>query len=275
MSYGASAYSPIWESMAGYARPQYIKSYKKFRTADELALSFRNEFSRGLVLYLPFVRFVPYRADTITRVFDRSPFSNHGTIIGAVWHTLPNGKSVLSCDGVDDYIVILNSTSLNPTDAITVAAWVKPSYFSGTGSDPIVDKAYYYHGGRFYQYHLFLVGYAYYKNPGRYGFSISIGGTLRELNSGEDLYDVDKWNFIVGTYDGEAIKLYRNGVLTNMVEGVFGQIDTYSTNLFIARFRNLVYCLPVVIGELRIYNRALSESENRRLFNLTRVFYGV
>jgi len=86
--------------------------------ADELALSLRETISRGLVLYLPFVRFISHRADTITKVFDRSPFGNHGTIYGAVWQTLPSGKSALSFDGVDDYCYD------EATEVLTLRGWI-------------------------------------------------------------------------------------------------------------------------------------------------------
>ena len=173
------------------------------------------------------------------------------------------GRFALSFDGVDDYAVIPNSASLNPTNAITVTAWIKPVYFEGVGNEPIVDKAYTSHTEPYYQYHLGLTGYGYGTNPGTYGFQVSVGGTLYFVRSGEDTYDLDKWNFITGTYDGETLKLYRNGVLISTNEEPSGPMDTYPTDLYIAKFRNFDGYLPGTIDEVCIYNRALSEEEIR------------
>ena len=125
MSYGASAYPPVWENIIGYTRPQYIRPYAKRPNADELALSLRDELADGLVLYLPFVRFVSHRPDTLTKVFDRSPYNNHGTINGAVWQTLPSGKSALSFNGTNAYVDCGDIDGIGGASEITVMAWVK------------------------------------------------------------------------------------------------------------------------------------------------------
>jgi prepilin-type N-terminal cleavage/methylation domain-containing protein len=61
--------------------------------------------------------------------------NNHGTIIGATYdcndtpyHIVGsgNGKCALSFDGVDDSVTIPYNSTINPKNAITVTAWVKP-----------------------------------------------------------------------------------------------------------------------------------------------------
>ena len=55
--------------------------------------------------------------------------SNHGTLInGPTWTTGQIGGA-LQFDGVDDYVEIPNSSSLQVTNAITVAVWAKTSSF--------------------------------------------------------------------------------------------------------------------------------------------------
>jgi len=71
------------------------------------------------VLYLPFTRNLRAGVnDTDTTVYDRSNFGNHGTIHGAVWQTLPSGKSALSFDGVDDYCYD------EATEVLTLRGWI-------------------------------------------------------------------------------------------------------------------------------------------------------
>ncbi len=61
-----------------------------------------------------------------SKIYDRSPYGNHGTITGATWKRLPSGLWYLDFDGSDDKIACGSNSSLLP-DAFTVLAWVKPS----------------------------------------------------------------------------------------------------------------------------------------------------
>jgi len=56
--------------------------------------------------------------------FDASEHGNHGTIVGADW-TMGVDTTGLSFDGIDDYIKVFDSVSLDVTEDITVEAWVK------------------------------------------------------------------------------------------------------------------------------------------------------
>jgi len=196
-------------------------------------------------------------------VFDLSGFMNHGTINGATWTTGKFG-SALSFNGSSDYAEVPNTDSLNP-DAITVASWAKIPSFYGSGNDPLIDKAYTSHTDPYYQYHLGVTGHEYSSNQGKYRFQVSVGGTLYSADS-TDTYDSDKWNFFVGTYDGETIRLYRNGVLIASNTDPSGSMDTYSTNLFIAKYRNLDDKLPADIALIYIYERALRPEEIWQLY---------
>jgi hypothetical protein len=55
---------------------------------------------------------------------DKSLNSNHARIYGATWVNSPNGYS-LSFDGVNDYLEIPYTKSMNITDGITIEAWIK------------------------------------------------------------------------------------------------------------------------------------------------------
>jgi hypothetical protein len=65
-----------------------------------------------------------------TTTNDSSPFHNDGNIYGSTWATGKIGNA-LQFDGVNDYVEILDSSSLNITNGITLEAWVYPSTLSG------------------------------------------------------------------------------------------------------------------------------------------------
>jgi len=65
-------------------------------------------------------------------VLDGSGDNNHGTVYGgATWVDGVYGKA-LSFDGIDDYIQVADSDSLDLTDKITVEMWMKPDAFGRT-----------------------------------------------------------------------------------------------------------------------------------------------
>ena len=39
-----------------------------------------------------------------SKIYDRSPYGNHGTITGATWKRLPSGLWYLDLDALDDYV---------------------------------------------------------------------------------------------------------------------------------------------------------------------------
>jgi len=215
------------------------------------------------VLYLPMTRNL--RAginDTDTEVYDRSPFGNHGTIHGAVWQTLPSGKSVLSFDGVDDYVEVSNSESLKFTnkDEITIAVWVYLKNLTGDHQF-IVSKG-------------VAPGYwLYWKNDENLWRSLITDGTNYLYASYYDPNPLNKWVQLVGVYSNNTMMLYVNSEKKDEDTKTLADF-TLTENLLIGKNPYDTYYFNGII-EVRIYNIALSPEAIKRLFNLTRVFYGV
>ena len=74
----------------------------------------------GTVLYLPGL------PGAGSRIYDRSPYGNHGTITGATWKRLPSGLWYTDHDGTDDYIQVPHAASISfgLTDSFTIVVWV-------------------------------------------------------------------------------------------------------------------------------------------------------
>ena len=66
-----------------------------------------------------------FDAGSGTSAADSSGSANTGTLSGATWAAGKNGNA-LSFDGVNDWVTIADSASLDLTSGMTLEAWVKP-----------------------------------------------------------------------------------------------------------------------------------------------------
>ena len=71
--------------------------------------------------------------------YDRSPYGNHGTIIGAVWKRLPSGLWCLDFDGLDDNVNCGNASAFDITGSFSAWIWLYRDvggFFSARSSVP-------------------------------------------------------------------------------------------------------------------------------------------
>jgi len=196
---------------------------------------------------------------------DGSGYGNNGTIYGASW-TTGVSETAMDFDGTDDYIEIVNPNELNfGTDTdFTFTAWIKARE-SQLPYPTIVGR----------------------RNPpasrGYIFFNYGIGQLTVQLNRGEgvnwdyknyfsgsqNLYN-NLWHHVAATGDrDDFLRFYVNGILqTNQYDiSGFGNIDS-SSNLFIGweeKNPSATY-FNGIIDEVRIYNKALTESEVQALY---------
>jgi hypothetical protein len=221
------------------------KTTWNFTTAPDL--------EAGLVAYYPFNG----------NANDESGNSNHGTVHEAVLtdDRFGNLNSAYEFDGVNDYIEAQDSSTLDITDAITIAAWVKPDLNEITL--PIVNK--YRSAVEFRAY--WLYGWTSGEPGPRFRVCTGANEICGEAYINE-LLPTASWSFVVGTYDGSNLKLYIDGAL-KANGSVTGQICTNSLPLRIGADNELPpYYFNGKIDDVRIYNRALSASEIQALYNL-------
>ena len=172
--------------------------------------------------------------------YDSSGNGNHGTIHGATWVDGKFGKA-LSFDGVDDYVAVPHSSSLNiDGTGITLEAWVNPDELPPAGARwQVIGKA------------------------DAYALQVADGGKVRvwlgplttyvqtdavELSAGS-------WHHIAGTYDGSSVCIYVNGALKKMVAKTGNQATSLSDLIIGARIPGGYF--NGAIDEVRIWNMAL------------------
>jgi hypothetical protein len=196
---------------------------------------------------------------------DESGNSNHGVEYGGVTYEQGIIGQAASFDGIDDYIHVWNTSEINAqvdTNKGSISVWFKPtdhrqtyvhSYSDGRNDDRL---------------YLSL-------SPSNYFLLSGLGEGSVWSNSS---YNLNEWVHVVKVWENNTHKLYINGVYENSTtfnggfnfsspgEFVFGRRG-YPTD----RYYN------GLIDEVRIYNRALSQSEIEALsgpLNYDTIFCG-
>jgi len=210
--------------------------------------------NEGLIAYYPFNG----------NANDESGNGNHGTVNGATLTSdkCENENSAYKFDGGQingngDYIEVPNSSSLNNLEKISVSFWTRR--FTNVGAEHrIIGK---------------------HSNEGDMGWAFSwewrntdFKEIYFKIANGEVItggnIPTNEWVHIVGTYDGTTNKLYVNGSLIAENQSTGNEVLNANVSLDIGRFlaSGIAY-YKGEIDEVRIYNRAISNSEIIELHN--------
>jgi len=164
------------------------------------------------------------------------------------------GKA-LSFDGMDDYVKVPDSASLDITDEIAIAAWIKWQGGAGgaTTSKSIVDKR-----------NCYVVDIGHTEHKVKFWIYTD---TWKNSNPSTTSVDDGNWHYIVGVYDGSNIIIYVDSVAENNNNIGAETISTSIENLFVGSREGQRQYFNGIIDEVRIYNRALSEEEISDLYN--------
>jgi hypothetical protein len=187
---------------------------------------------------------------------DESAYENHGIVHGATLteDRFGNPNRAYRFDGIDDYISVANSPSLQlPSSKVTITAWVYINDWDN-GWASIVDKSnttidgqyglQFLHGGHFECY---------------------VNNCCIGINTSFE-FPFKKWWFSAMTYDGTQIKVFADGILIDTFS-VSCSPGTNSAPLLIGKDTpGAVEHLNGMLDEIRIYDRALSEIEIYNLY---------
>jgi len=194
-----------------------------------------------------------------TRAADSSGNGNDGTLNGPIFTTGKFGTG-LQFDGSNDYVDAGNATSLNPTNAITLEAWIRYSGITAGGEDRIVSKIDTPSGG--YSYSLAL------RNTQKIQMRVTPDGTTLATATSATSLLPNTWYHMVGVYDGSNLKLYINSQMDGTPLAYSSGIYSSNSRVIIgARYRDYADNFNGTIDEVRIYNRSLSVQEISDLYN--------
>ena len=194
---------------------------------------------------------------------DSSGNNNEGIFFGAEYDSVTGDGSVgsIRLDGLDDRV------DLGVIDAVgeglTVAAWFNASSFPGSSRDPrIVSKA----TGTRADDHIFMLSTTRSGSNTVLRARLRVNGDTTTLVAPNIALSTGLWNHAAFTHDGTVLRLYLNGFEVASADLV-GSVDvdptvTVSVGSQPGGGRNF----DGFIDDVRIYRRAISESEVESLF---------
>jgi len=185
--------------------------------------------------------------------YDLSQHGNYGVIYGAV-RQRGRLNHALKFDGIDDYVLVNNSASLELKDEISVVMWVyrfKEGIVNGN-----FNKGFDYYG------------YITATNKAQFRL-VNSAGVATVIFGSSDIYS-HKWYMITRVYDGKEatdnMMIYLNDAILDAVGTFNGPIRTSTSNISIGATTPTTELMYGLIGSVRIYNRALSEKEIREMY---------
>ncbi|MEI8202317.1 MAG: LamG-like jellyroll fold domain-containing protein [Bacteroidota bacterium] len=221
--------------------------------------------TNGLVAYYPFNG----------NANDESGNGNNGTVNGATLTAdrFGNVDKAYSFDGVSNYIKVLDDTSLHVSN-ITISGWINPNAFN----------SYLNAAGYWAHYSGFICKDPQDKNN-QSCFSTSANQNFLRIQASctdgsySDVHisnsvNLNSWQHIVYIYNNGSVKIYKDGIL--LIEDNTNLGNLLSTNnepLLIGKtywFPSaslLISYFSGAIDDIRIYNRALNETEIDSLYH--------
>src|SRR5439155_20698894 len=158
------------------------------------------------------------------------------------------GKA-LSFDGASSWVTVANSPSLQLTNRMTLEAWVNPDTLNGAWRCVIIKQQ---TGAG--------VDYSLYADTDQHAPATQLYTTGENDDYGTAVLPTNNWTYLAATWDGTTLRLYVNGTLASSL-AVSGTLLSSTGVLRIGGNSVWGEFFSGMIDEVRIYNRALSQTE--------------
>ncbi|MDQ4122909.1 MAG: protein kinase [Acidobacteriota bacterium] len=187
---------------------------------------------------------------------------NHGKLQNGVRFSAGKVNQAFSFDGTDDFVLIADNPSLEPTTAISVVLWFKAN--NSEGEQALVSK--YNHNNPVAE------------NDDSYYLGTINGGLRWQIETNERYFILDtarlnifdgQFHHAAATYNGNQMVLYLDGqpIGSRQASGTF-----YDTNIPVYLGATLndgginVRFFSGEMDEIQIYNRALSQTDVKNIY---------
>ncbi|MDI6765217.1 MAG: LamG domain-containing protein [Bacteroidota bacterium] len=195
--------------------------------------------------------------------------SNHGMLINGATYGSGKVRRAFSFDGIDDYVRIPHSPSLNPSGSFTVDAWIYPTRDAhATIIGKWGDRGSW-SGQRSWNIAV--------RPNRRINFSISDSihqndSTFHSFKTKVNAIVCNQWNHVAGVYDQltGTRRIYINGV--NVAErddqpiSIFKSIADVSIGTELFSPYTMDYFFPGRIDEVDFYHKALTDEEIKAIY---------
>jgi len=202
-------------------------------------------------------------SSNIATWYDISGNGNNGTLTSGPTSNVSN-KGLITLDGIDDYVSITNSSSLKPTNELTVEMVIRA----------VTTTAGWNHLYGIYPY-TSLGPLIFLETGGQLIRALHfVGGVEYRCNTSETI-STSVFKHVVFTFaPGDAIRSYFNGTASTTAALPNGTLSYHASNAFLiaysgANWPNIQY------GSIRVYNRALTQAEISQNYQATKTRFGL
>ena len=214
------------------------------------------------------------------------PFNGNAQDASGNWHNGTPSEGVTFTDGIvgqsasfsnqtELRITVQDTEILDTPYTFTLSAWVNPSEYRTQNSRQHSIVLKWYSSPKFGEY-MFYIGSG--EDAGQLG--LSIANTEADFDTDslkatpESTIPLNKWSYVAATFDNGIMKLFVNGQLvakkqshiTHTEVSEYSQDELRIGNLFTNRWAE--YGFIGSIDEVRIYNRAFTDSEIQQLYTM-------
>lgn len=193
---------------------------------------------------------------------DSSGNSNHGTVNGPTlsYDRFGNANGAYKFNGTSDYILVPASSSIQPSNSLSVSVW----FFAESNSNqwqPLISK----HLSSNFPYDSYLLGTGTPSPVNNKWYGVISDGSTISRNAISKNSTYNSWVLLTFTYDGSTIKTYTNGKLDTS-NSFSSNIGYSSAGLYIGHNGTSGQYFKGSIDEITIYNRALTSTEVANMF---------
>ena len=172
---------------------------------------------------------------------------------------------------VSDKLNFANLSTLNISGSLSIAAWIYPSSFGGGNAGRIYDK---------FQYSGSPAGTSFYidNNVGTnaigYNTGILLETTVRRISNQVTL---NTWQHFAISHNGSTatVTFYKNGASIGSSGFTFAPVAATGASVCVGNYFAGQFNFDGTIGTVRVYNRAITATEVKQIYNSTKSRYGL